>query len=288
MRQLFVWFQAARPRTLPASLAPLIVGNWLAYLEDQLQSGLLLASLLCALALQIFVNYANDYFDALTGVDTDARVGPQRATQSGLVTHGQMRAAMVLSALAASLAGLYIVVFGSLWLLPVGIASLIAAYLYSGGPRPLASLGLGEITVFLFFGVVAVVGSYFMHTQLMSKAAWLAAVLVGLPVCAIMLVNNIRDISTDTAAGKKTLPVRIGRQNSVVLYSAALLLPLALTINQLNVVVWLSLWIATVFVAVWLISQLLKRQAQALNPLLGWTSFYSLWLAVLSCFYFTI
>ncbi|GAA5213821.1 1,4-dihydroxy-2-naphthoate polyprenyltransferase [Corallincola platygyrae] len=289
MQPFRIWLLAARPRTLPASLAPLLLGNWLAYLDNTFFAGLMIASLVCAVALQILVNFANDYFDALSGVDTDARIGPQRATQSGLVSHGAMRLAMVLCALVAVASGLYLVVAGSVWLLPVGFCCLLAAYGYSGGPYPLASLGLGEVTVFLFFGLVAVCGSYFMHTGVVSTQAWLGSFIAGLPIAAIMLVNNIRDIDTDSEAGKRTLPVRIGRTAAKWLYGIALTLPLLFMMVKISEAYW---WLGFLSVSIGLGFMLIKSMFQLapaqLNPLIGRTSLYSLWTALLGCIYFSI
>jgi 1,4-dihydroxy-2-naphthoate octaprenyltransferase len=215
-----VWIEAARPRTLAAAVAPVLVGT--AAAAERLMLWRFLAALVVALALQVGVNYANDYFDGIRGVDTRDRVGPRRAVASGLVAPAQMRLAMVAAFTVACVAGLLLALAAGLPLLLVGVASLVAALAYSGGSRPYASAGLGELSVFVFFGVVATVGSAYVQAERILPTAVAAAVPIGLLITAILVVNNARDIATDAAVGKRTLAVRMGRRRTGRLYAVLL------------------------------------------------------------------
>ncbi len=185
-------------------------------------------SLLCALALQVAVNLANDFFDKKSGVDTEERLGPNRALQKGLVSSSQVMKAILFFIALALCTGGYLIFIGGWPILLLGVLSVIGVFWYSGGPFPLASLGLGEVTVFIFFGLVAVLGVEFLQHQSLTVFGWIHAVQLGLFSAAIMLVNNIRDIQTDTVAGKKTLAVRLGDLHSRKLYTAFIVLPLIL------------------------------------------------------------
>ncbi|HYP24207.1 MAG TPA: 1,4-dihydroxy-2-naphthoate polyprenyltransferase [Actinomycetota bacterium] len=202
-----VWVEAARPRTLPAAVAPVLVGAGAARVWDTWRFA---GALVVALSLQVAVNYANDYFDGVRGVDTADRVGPRRATASGLVQPGQMKVAIGGALAVAGLAGLGLTFAVGPELLLVGVASIAAALAYSGGPRPYASAGLGELFVFTFFGPVATIGTAYVLTEELLGRAVVASIPVGLVAAAILVVNNVRDISTDAAAGKRTLAVRLG------------------------------------------------------------------------------
>lgn len=214
-----VWVEAARPRTLSAAVVPVAVGT---AAVDRFIPWRALAALVVAVAIQIAVNYANDLFDAQRGIDTAERLGPRRATASGLVTPGQMRIAMLLALAVAAGAGaaLALAVGPELWL--VGLACVLAMLGYSGGPKPYASLGLGEIFVFVFFGLVATVGSAYVHVERITPLPLAAAVPVGFLAVAILVVNNLRDIPTDTATGKRTLAVRMGVDGTRSLFALLL------------------------------------------------------------------
>jgi 1,4-dihydroxy-2-naphthoate octaprenyltransferase len=174
--------------------------------------------LLVALALQIGVNYANDYFDGIRRVDTEARVGPVRLTASGLASPAAVRSAALLSFAVAGTVGVWLAVTTSPWLLIAGAAAIGAAILYSGGPRPYAARGLGEASVFVFFGLFACAGTAFVQGETVTSAAWWGAVAVGLLAVAILVANNLRDIETDAAAGKRTLAVRLGDRPTRLVY----------------------------------------------------------------------
>jgi 1,4-dihydroxy-2-naphthoate octaprenyltransferase len=206
-RPVTVWWEAARPRTLSAALAPVIVGTAAA---GSVTWWRFAAALVVAVAVQVAVNFANDYSDGIRGVDTPQRVGPRRAVASGLVTPGRMRVAVALALGVAALAGVALAAATTWWLLAVGAAAFVAALGYSGGPRPYASAGLGEVFVFVFFGLVATVGSTFVQVEQIPPASVAAAVPVGFLAVAILVANNLRDIGTDREAGKRTLAVRIG------------------------------------------------------------------------------
>jgi 1,4-dihydroxy-2-naphthoate polyprenyltransferase len=206
-----VWLAAARPRTLPAAVAPVIVGSALAAHEGRFDGCAAALCLAFALLVQVGTNFANDYYDFIHGADHAGRVGPQRAVAAGLIAPATMRRAMVAVLAVAFGVGLVLVAWGGPWLLVVGIASIICAVAYTGGPWPLAYHGLGDVFVFVFFGLVAVCATYFVQTRAITADSVLAAIPIGLLITNILLVNNYRDVETDAAAGKRTLIVRWGR-----------------------------------------------------------------------------
>jgi len=210
------WVEAARPRTLSAGVAPVLVGTAAA---DRFIGWRFVAALAVGVSIQIGVNFANDLFDAQRGVDTDARLGPRRAVASGLVSPQRMMVALGLTIAVAAVAGLALALATTLWLLVVGLACFAALLAYSGGPRPYASAGLGEVFVFVFFGLVATIGSAYVQDESISEVAVAAAVPVGLLAVAILVVNNLRDIPTDDAAGKRTLAVRLGEHRTRRLFT---------------------------------------------------------------------
>jgi 1,4-dihydroxy-2-naphthoate octaprenyltransferase len=206
-----VWILATRPKTLPAALAPVMVGTALAMADSTFALFPALAALAVALLLQIGVNLANDYFDYMKGVDTEERLGPMRVTQSGLMSPATVRQGMFLAFGMAILVGGYLVYVAGWPLLVAGLAAIASALAYSGGRFPLASAGLGDLFVFLFFGIVAVNGTYYVQALSLNGLVLGASVPVGLLITAIIVVNNLRDMDTDRAAGKLTLAVRLGR-----------------------------------------------------------------------------
>jgi len=226
------WIMASRPKTLPAALAPVLVGMALAYADGGFRWLPALAAAAGALLLQIGANFANDYFDFFKGADTHERLGPTRVTASGLIGHGELRWGMVAVFGLAGLAGLYLIYVGGWPILAIGVASILGALLYTGGPFPFGYHGLGDFFVFIFFGLVAVGGTYYVQTLTLTPLVLLAATPVGALITNILVVNNYRDIETDARAGKRTLAVMLGRRGArmeyLLLLAVAYLVPLAL------------------------------------------------------------
>jgi 1,4-dihydroxy-2-naphthoate octaprenyltransferase len=245
-----IWLMAARPRTLPAGVAPVLVGTAYAATLGTFRPLTFVATLLGAILIQIGANLSNDYSDARRGADTEDRLGPVRVTAGGLVPPKQVLTATYIAFGLAVLVGVYLVVTSGWQLLLVGAASILAGVLYTGGPRPYGYDGLGEVFVFLFFGVVAVTGTYFAQTKHLTWEAFVLAVPVGLLASAILMVNNIRDLETDRRAGKRTLAVRLGRDRArdlydVMVYGAFLTAPAAWIAGGTGLSPWLLLpWLA--------------------------------------------
>ena len=225
-----LWWQGARPRTLPAAIAPVVVGSGVAAFSGEFDPVRALLALAVALTFQIGVNYANDYSDGIRGTDAH-RVGPLRLTAAGLASPQSVKfAAFGCLGIGACCGLILVALTGQWWLLAVGVASLMAAWFYTGGRTPYGYRGLGEVMVFLFFGVVATVGTAYVQTLELSTLAWVASIGVGSLACALLVVNNLRDIPTDTVAGKRTLAVRLGSTNTRALYVALVCTALVVTI----------------------------------------------------------
>jgi len=260
------WIEGARPRTLPAAIAPVAVGVGLAAYVDAFMPPRALLALLVALTLQVGVNFANDYSDGIKGTDA-ARVGPVRLVGQGLASATHVKRAAFACFGLAAVCGLALVLMTSQWwLLLVGAASIAAAWLYTGGPRPYGYAGLGELFVFVFFGIVPVVGTAYVQTLAITTTDVVASLGVGLLACAILVTNNLRDISGDTQAGKITLAVRLGDAATRRLYAlivvVALLIPVVLAVMT-------SPWVAlTVVTALLAISPLRVVLGGALGPAL--------------------
>jgi 1,4-dihydroxy-2-naphthoate polyprenyltransferase len=230
-----IWLMAARPRTLPAAVAPVLVGTaaaveWVGRLP---RVGAFLAALAGSILIQIGTNLANDYSDAKRGADTVDRLGPVRVTSAGLVAPQRVLVATWVAFGAAVVCGIYLTAVAGIVILLIGAVSIAAGVLYTGGPRPYGYAGLGEVFVFLFFGLVAVNGSYYVQVEELNALPLGLSIAVGFLATAILVVNNVRDIETDRRAGKMTLAVRVGRQQAVVLYrllvvGAYVVLPIAL------------------------------------------------------------
>ncbi|WP_090856780.1 1,4-dihydroxy-2-naphthoate polyprenyltransferase [Nocardioides lianchengensis] len=225
------WLAGARPRTLPAAVSPVLAGTGVASYVDGLVLWKALLALVVSLALQVGVNYANDYSDGIRGTDDD-RVGPMRLVGSGAASPSAVKRAAFLAFGVAGVAGLVLAASAAWWLLAVGAVSVLAAWYYTGGSKPYGYLGLGEVMVFVFFGLVAVIGTTYVQTETWELAALYAAVGIGALACAILVVNNLRDIPTDTIAGKRTLAVVLGDRATRLLY-AALVLVAALAVVAL-------------------------------------------------------
>ena len=221
------WWTGARPRTLPAAIVPVVVGSAVAASEGDLVLWRVVAALVVALAIQVGTNYANDYSDGVRGTD-DVRVGPVRLVASGLASPKAVKTAALLSFGVAAIAGLALALVVDPRLILVGVASFAAGWLYTGGPKPYGYIGLGEVMVFLFFGVVATTGSAYVHTEHISGLALAASVPVGLLATALLVANNLRDIPTDAVAGKRTLAVRVGDRTTRAFFVACVVVPFLL------------------------------------------------------------
>ena len=231
-----IWLEAARPRTLPAAVVPVVVGTACAHATHAVAWGAALAALGGALAIQIGTNFANDVYDAERGADGPDRVGPVRAVAAGLVSAAAMKRAMIAAFAVACAFGAYLVAVAGWPIAAVGIASIAAGIAYTGGPWPLGYHGLGDVAVFAGFGLVAVCGTAYVEVGAVPAIAWWAALPVGALATAILVVNNLRDRATDARAGKRTLAVRLGRRGAlaeyVVLLALAYVVPVALAIAR--------------------------------------------------------
>ena len=214
------WVLAARPATLPAGVAAVVVGSALAGADGVFAWGLFLVTMFAAIAIQIGVNFANDLADAQKGADTETRIGPTRAVAAGLLTPGQMKRGIVVMFGLAAFAGLSLIWAAGWVILAIGVVSIIAALGYTNGPVPYGYYGLGEVFVFVFFGLVATVGTRYVYDRTAPGDAWWSAVAMGLLAAAILVANNVRDIDTDRTAGKRTLAVILGRTAARWLYAA--------------------------------------------------------------------
>ncbi|HEY5727942.1 MAG TPA: 1,4-dihydroxy-2-naphthoate polyprenyltransferase [Acidimicrobiia bacterium] len=243
------WLLAARPATLWASVTPVVVAGALAAADGAFRVDIFVAVLAVAALLQVAVNFANDLEDAVRGVDTEHRTGPPRAVASGLITPGAMRLGIGVVVAAATLCGLYVAFVSGPEMLLIGLAAVLAALGYSGGPRPYASLGLGEVSVFVFFGPVVTVGSRYAFDRSAPRDAWVASVVMGLLAAAILVANNLRDIPTDEAAGKRTLAVRIGDRATRRLYMVLVTLAFAVLLLGASAR-WLPAWSVLGLIAV--------------------------------------
>lgn len=224
------WIQGARPMTLPAAVAPVLVGTAIAYFEGSFRPLIAVLALVVALAFQVGVNYSNDYSDGIKGTDAD-RVGPVRLVGQGLASAAAVRQAAFMSFGVGAVAGLLIVVLSGLWILiPAGIACIAAAWFYTGGKNPYGYLGFGELFVFVFFGLVAVMGTSFAQTGEYSLLSLLGGIGCGALSVAILVTNNLRDRAQDLVAGKKTLAVRIGDRKTRELYRTTILVAFAMPV----------------------------------------------------------
>jgi 1,4-dihydroxy-2-naphthoate octaprenyltransferase len=222
-----VWWLAARPATLAASVSPVLAGTAVAAHDGHVRTLPGLGALVVAVAMQVGVNYANDYADFVRGTDTPARVGPLRAAASGLVKPAHVRAAALAAFGVAAAAGLAVGLATDWRLVLIGALAVLAGWLYTGGPRPYGYVGLGEVFVFCFFGLFATVGTTYVHELQAPPAAWAAGCATGALACAILAINNLRDVETDAAAGKRTLAVRFGRAWTRALVGACFAVALA-------------------------------------------------------------
>ncbi len=277
------WKLAVRPKTLPAAVSPVVVGTAVAYHQGGFYWPAALACLAVALLLQIASNLANDVLDFRKGADTAKRLGPTRVTQAGLLSQRQMTIATVLVLVASMAVGGFLVWRGGWVFLAVGLLAIVSAVAYTGGPFPLGYNGLGEVFVFLFFGLVAVVGTAYVQTLTFTTLAVVAAVPVGCLITAILVVNNLRDIDTDREAGKRTLAARFGRRFAIYEYDTLLFVSyvipgLLFTAGAIGNFFWLP--ILTVPIALTLTRKVAVLSGPPLNPVLGDTARLSVIFAV--------
>ncbi len=221
------WILAARPYTLPAAVAPVLVGTGLAARDGVFRWDVLVVTMLAALAIQVGVNFANDVADATRGADTEERIGPTRAVASGLTTPREMWIGIGTVSGFAAVCGIYLASIAGPVIIVIGVVSLIAALGYTNGPIPYGYYGLGEVFVFVFFGLVATVGTRFAYDGSVGAGSWDAGVIMGSLAAAILVANNIRDVDTDRAAGKRTLAVILGRPRTRILYTVMMVAPFA-------------------------------------------------------------
>jgi 1,4-dihydroxy-2-naphthoate octaprenyltransferase len=271
------WLIGARPKTLPAAIGPVAVATALAGGDAALLPAVL--ALVVSLALQIGVNYANDYSDGVRGTDSD-RVGPIRITASGLATPASVRAAAFISFAVASVAGLGLAIMTSWWLIAVGIAAIAAAWGYTGGKKPYGYMGLGELFVFIFFGLVATVGTFYVQTERITLDSILISIPMGTFSCALLSINNIRDRALDLLAGKKTLAVRLGDRRARYFFVTLISLGYLATFALGNI--WVLLTLLTLPVSMKLIRGVLgTAQGRDLIPFLAKTGQLQLQFSIL-------
>ncbi len=286
-----IWLLAARPKTLPVSAAPVIIGSAVAFSLEKFQLIPALVTLAAALLLQIGANLSNDLFDYLKGADTHERLGPTRVTQAGLLTPRQVIAGLIIVFGLAALCGIYLIAHAGWPILGIGVLAILSALAYTGGPYPLAYHGLGELFVFLFFGLAAVCGTVYIQSQSLPFAAWWAALPVGMIAMGVLTVNNLRDIATDRASGKNTLAVRFGEQGTRIEYTLwivlAYLAPIGAVLTQASTA-WVFLSWLSIPYAVKVVKLIFQQTGRGLNQVLAKTGqlefifaiFYSIGLIV--------
>ena len=283
-----LWWLAFRPKTLPASIAPVIVGSALAGFYNTFQIIPAVIAGICSMLLQIGVNLANDYYDYVKGTDTDERLGPTRVTKSNLISARQVKIVTYMVFLLAVLFGLYLIKIGGWPILIIGIVSIISALLYSGGPFPYGYRGLGDVFVFIFFGLIAVNGTFYVQALTFNYVVFLSSLPVGFLITAILVVNNLRDIPTDKKTGKHTLAVIMGEKNTkvefLVLMTVSYLIPVILSVLKLIPVWGALLSLLSLPLAVKDIKFVFTRNGTELNKALAKTA----QIALLYCISFSI
>jgi 1,4-dihydroxy-2-naphthoate octaprenyltransferase len=284
---LQIWLLASRPKTLPAAAAPVIVGSALAFADSHFRWGPALACVLAALLLQIGSNLANDVYDYEKGADQGERHGPLRVTQAGLLTPGQVKRGMVMVFGISALLGLYLTFVGGWPILILGAAAILSAIAYTGGPYPLGYHGLGDLFVFVFFGLAAVAGTYYVQALTITMPVWGMAIAMGLLTVAILVVNNLRDIENDRRVGKRTLAVRLGvpgaRLEYILCLLGAYIIPVALW-GLGTIPIWSLLIFFTLPTSMRLVQAIYTDVGRELNKSLAGTGrlelIYALWFAL--------
>lgn len=280
-----LWILGARPRTLAAAIAPVLVGTALAFPVGVTLNWLnALLALLVSLFLQIGVNYANDYSDGIRGTD-EVRVGPTRLVASGLKSAQSVKQAAFLLFFLASVAGLFLALRTSRWLILVGVIAILAAWNYTGGAKPYGYQGFGEISVFLFFGVVATSGSYFAQSQEITWQSLLISIPMGALACAILAINNLRDLPKDALVGKRTIAVRIGDSNARIMITALIATAIFAGLLAVSISPWVFLTLLIVPLAMRISIEINQGAlGSGLIPLLGKTGKLQLFFALLMTF----
>ncbi|MCY3410625.1 MAG: 1,4-dihydroxy-2-naphthoate polyprenyltransferase [Candidatus Heimdallarchaeota archaeon] len=271
-----IWLLAIRPKTLPAAVSPVLVGTAMAIRDDAFLFLPAIAAILGSLLIQILSNLANDYYDYLKGYDTEERKGPTRVAASGLVSLKELKNGIIINILLAMIIGLYLIYVGGLVILLIGVFSLIFAVLYSGGPFPLSTIGLGDLFVFIFFGLAAVGGTYYVQAKAISLLVFLSAVPPGLLITAILVVNNYRDIETDKEVGKFTLAVLMGHTLSKYYYLLLLIVSFAIPLLfflEYDFSGWIFLPLLSIIKAVPLVKNIWKsNEGKIMNMTLAGTA----------------
>ena len=239
------WIEGARPRTLPAAVAPVLVGTGAAAAAGGIRPGRAVLALVVALALQVAVNYANDYSDGIRGTDTQ-RVGPLRLVGSGVSSPAAVKRAALAAFAVAAATGLVLAALTTWWLVAIGAAAMLAAWFYTGGARPYGYRALGELSVFVFFGLVATIGTAYVQVERVTATAVAGGVGCGALACALLVVNNLRDIPTDSVTGKRTLAVLLGDRRTRVLYVALVAVAFLVAVALVVVTPWTLLTLAAV------------------------------------------
>lgn len=277
------WVLGSRPRTLPAAVVPVAVGTALCVGQGEAQWWRAILALVVSAALQIGVNFANDYSDGVRGTD-DVRVGPQRLVASGLAEPRAVKRAALISFGGAAVAGLGLAIVTTPWLILVGVAAIAAGWFYTGGPNPYGYLGLGEVFVFVFFGLVATVGTTFVIMGSLLVDSWIAGSAVGCWACALLVVNNLRDIPTDTLSGKRTLAVRLGDRKTRVFYGVLVVTALVLGAILAVRTLWCLLIVLTIPFTIRPVRSVMEgAEGRALIPVLEATGRSQLIFGVLLC-----
>jgi len=283
--KFLIWLRASRPQTLAAALIPVMVGVSLAYTDGLFRWDISLVVLLCAILIQIGTNFANDYYDFVKGADTADRIGFIRATSAGLVTPGVMLKATFITMSAAFILGLYLVWIGGWVILLIGLLSILFGILYTGGPYPLGYNGLGDLFVFIFFGLVAVMGTYYVHALQWSTISFWASLPVGALAVNILVVNNLRDVAQDNISGKRTLGVLLGERALKLEYTFLLLLAFSipwLLLTKPEVGLWILLPMLSLPLSIPLMVQIWKHDdKRTLNRTLERTAQYMVLYGVL-------
>jgi len=280
------WLLAARLQTLYAIISPVIIGSVLAHIDGSSNLFLTLVILLAAILIQIGTNFVNDVYDYEKGSDNEDRLGPIRVTQSGLISPKKMKIATILIFVLAILIGIYLVNIGGVPILLIGILSIISGVAYTAGPYPIGYVGLGDIFVFIFFGLIAVSGTYYLHTNEISGISLLLGVGMGMLSNALLVINNLRDIETDKKSGKKTLAVRFGYKFSRIQYIFLIVTPVLVPIylwyifeKDILIIIMLFLFIISVRLA----TKAFYTKGKNLNYILFETSQYQLFFTILIC-----